>query len=222
MVGLERILKINTFGALDLSSSKSSKSDYTAGGVIGIDTYGRIFVLDSFMERSVDPLDAFERMISFIIKYKCLDYVMEKNRFEYLMDTVSRLMDSGYFSERYDMIEFRRAYSKISTIFRNERDESKVERIESVLQPLIKSHSIFLASWMRDERKQFKNYMIHDDFLDWLSQAVRISYSPSSKFMDQNSRPSVIAFDRSSSKSVNEQLAEDTSWNPWTGLYHSN
>lgn len=217
---MRRILKLNTFGAFDLSASKKAGTDYNAGGVIGVDYSGRIFVLESYMKRQSDPLECFEIMINHIIKYKCIGYVMERNRFEFLMDTIEKLMDSGYFDSKYDMKEFRYAMGIISTPYKNRKEDNKVEEIESVLQPLAKSHSIYLRSDMRKERNQFANYMINDDFLDWLRNAVKISYPPSGQFAEDEGvrNNSINESSRLQKMSLNEMIAQDPP-NPWTGLY---
>ena len=217
---MRRVLKLNTFGAFDLSSSKKAGSDFNAGGVIGVDFSGRIFVLESLMKRQMDPLDCFEVMIDQIIKYKCIDYVMERNRFEFLMDTIEKLIDTGYFDKKYNMLEFRKAMGIISTPYKNKKEDNKIEEIESVLQPLVKAHSIFLRSDMKKEKNQFENYMINDDFLDWLRNAVKISYPPKEQFAEQEGlrNNSIEDNSRVSGMSLNEQIAAEPP-NPWTGLY---
>jgi hypothetical protein len=211
---MRRIWSLNTFGAFDLASSQLSKTDDSAGGVIGVDKAGRIFVLESFMRHDADPLECVEIIFGHIFKYKCLQYSLERNRFEFLMPTIERLLEQGYFNEKYDLVDIRRAMGIITNPYLNSKSDNKKERIETTLQPLVKSHSIYLKSTMVKERQQFANYMIHDDFLDWLQKAVSISYPPTTE-MFQDEGVFRMA-DRKTSKSINEQLAESY-FNPWTG-----
>lgn len=225
---MRRILRLNTFGAFDLSSSTKSGTDFNAGGVIGMDINGRILVLHSFMKRIAEPLECFEEMIDQIIKFKCLEYVMERNRFEFLMDTIEKLLDAGYFNERHNPFEFREAMGKISGVYRNSQSDNKIERIETTLQPLTKSHTIYLHSDMKKERQQFKNYMINDDFLDWLQQAVSIAYPPTDDIYTDDGVHSVKSQNRNDAMapieknlSINELIAE-APYDPWTGLFMEN
>jgi len=212
---VRRIYAINTFGALDPASSQSIKSDYSAGGVIGVDKTGRIFILESFMEQDSDPLENVERMFNHIVKYKCQEYSIERNRFEFLLPTIEKLLNQGYFNDRYDSLDLRKALGVVTNPYRNSRNENKIERIESTLQPLIKSHSFYIKSTMVREKRQVVNYTVHDDFLDWLQQAVSISYPPNKEvFQDEGVFRSMDV--RTASMSINEELAQKA-FNPWTG-----
>ncbi|KPK38348.1 MAG: hypothetical protein AMJ78_10145 [Omnitrophica WOR_2 bacterium SM23_29] len=212
---MRRIWSLNTFGAFDLASSQLSKTDDSAGGVIGVDKTGRIFVLESFMRHDADPLECVEIILGHIFKYKCLQYCIERNRFEFLLPTIERLLEQGYFSDKYDSVDVRRAIGKITNPYTNSKMDNKKERIETTLQPLVKSHAIYLKSTMAKEKQQFSNYMIHDDFLDWLQKAVSISYPPSKEVFQDEGVFRVM--DRKvSNKSINEQLVESY-FNPWTG-----
>jgi len=215
---VRRIYSLNTFGAFDLASSGKAKTDDYAGGVIGVDTIGRIFVFESFMKYNADPLECVEVIFNHILKYRCIEYCIERNRYEFLMPTIEKLLNKGYFNGKYNALDVRRAMGRISTPYRNRKEDNKKDRIEATLQPLVKTHSIFLHSSMTKEKRQFENYMVHDDFLDWLETAVSISYPPTEEIYQQEGVFREI--DRAmAKKSINEVLAEK-SVNVWTGIFN--
>ena len=207
---MAKTLPLYTFGAMDIATAEGLKTDFTAGGVIGVDHIGRIFVLEAWTKNGAEPLEIAEKMFSFIARYNTSDFVFERNRFEYLSRTLYKLIERGAFDKMGSKSYVKRLLGRVNTVHHTSV-MSKKDRIEQTLHPLVKVNNFYIRRDMTDVINQFQDSSIHDDILDWIQMAVEICYEPPESYR-------VATVKSNQGYSTNSILAKRARFNIYSGV----
>jgi hypothetical protein len=161
---------LNVYAAIDFAFSLSSKADFTAIAVVGVDSTGAIYVLDMDRFRSNRISDYFDALIASHQKWGFRKLKAEVTvAQEVIVEELKvRIRESGYGLS----IEKHRPIKN---------DGIKAERIHSILAPRYENQAIWhytggIISDLEDELKQ--EHPRHDDLKDALASAVSICVAP--------------------------------------------
>ena len=212
-----KLLPLYTFGAMDIATAEGVLTDDTAGGIIGLDHLGRVFLLENWVKNGAEPLEIAEKMFLFIQRYNTKDFVFERNRFEYLRNTLYKLIERGAFAKMGTKAYCKSLLGRISTVHHTSV-QSKKDRIEQTLHPLVKIHNFYVKKSMTSVINQFQDSSIHDDILDWIQMAVAISFEPPKNYK-------ITSYQKGRGDmgvSTNTILARNMKYNPYSGVTHFN
>lgn len=161
----ERVVEILPQIAIDPAATSNKNSDFTAIVVGGRDHDKNLYIFDCIPMR--DPPDKWIRkMYEYLIKYNLKAVNLETvSYFVTLKDVIKR-----YFGE-YFPISIRD--------FKPTSAQTKKERIESALEPLLTNGMLYCATWVKsnkevqDQFNFFPNDTVHDDVPDvWAQLAL--------------------------------------------------
>lgn len=163
--------ELRTFCAMDLAFSKSKKADYTALVVLGLDHEGYIYVLD---------LDRFKTDSRQEDYYRAVIAMQEKWQFHKIRIETNA---GGKFVVNYLKDRFRQEgiTCSIDSKHENKRDETKEQRIESIVMPHYDNGNIFhtpggYIGLLEEEIILPKPP--HDDLKDALAGCMEIAKKP--------------------------------------------
>jgi terminase large subunit-like protein len=162
---------VNVFASIDFAFSLSSKADYTAIVVIGLDDGGNIYVLDIERFKTDRVSDYFERIRDLHVKWN-----FRKLRAEI---TAAQVVIVRELKEQY-FKPFGLALS-VDEFRPSKAQGSKEERIHAILQPRYENQSIWHyrgGHTMSLEDELIQARPAHDDIKDALAAAVDVSVPP--------------------------------------------
>jgi predicted phage terminase large subunit-like protein len=181
--------KVNVFASIDFAFSLSSKADYTAIVVIGLDEDGNIYVLDIERFKTDKVSEYFERIRDLHVKWNFRKLRAEVTAAQ---QVIVRELKDQYIKPHglaLSVDEFRPS----------KQQGSKEERIKAILQPRYENQSIWhftggYTSALEDELLQA--HPAHDDLKDALAAAVDVSVPPRGMGHRQRNEGNVIYSDR--------------------------
>lgn len=167
--------KLNIYAAMDIAWTDTSRSDYTAIGVIGIDSDGYIYVLDldRFKARGTQYLEYYNTVIAMHNKWHFKKLRVESNSAgSIIAEEIKRLIRQNGNSLS---IEAKAATS---------HDLKKKERHAAILETRFQNHSIWLRRgglFQVLEEEVLLERPPHDDLADAVCAAIEISTPPGRK-----------------------------------------
>lgn len=179
---------LHIYAAIDFAFSLSSKADYTALVVIGINSDGHIYLLDINRFRSNRITDYFDAILEANSKWG-----FRKLRAEV---TVAQ---EAIVEELKDRIRRQGLALSIDKYRPSRTEGTKEERIHSILAPRYENHSIWHfngghCSDLEEELKQERPK--HDDLKDALASAVSIAIPPAKRRNTTEMTSNVITHSR--------------------------
>lgn len=163
--------KVNVFASIDFAFSLSSKADYTAIAVVGLDEDGNIYVLDLDRFKTDKLSDYFERIRDLHVKWNFRKLRAEVTAAQVI---IVRELKEQYFKP------FGLALS-IDEFRPSKKEGSKEERVGAILQPRYENQSIwhFRGGHIQAlEDELIQAHPAHDDLKDALAAAVDVSVPP--------------------------------------------
>jgi phage terminase large subunit-like protein len=163
--------RLNVFASVDFAYSTSTRSDYTAIAVIGIDREHNIYVLDIDRFKTAKISEYFEHILALYSRWGFRKLAAEVTAAQAAI--VQELKES-YFKKNGLMVS-------IEEIKPNRHEGTKEERLSAILEPKYQN----LAVWhyrgghcQTLEDELVLRHPPHDDCMDSLANAIAISVPP--------------------------------------------
>lgn len=173
--------RLNTFAAIDFAYSLTSKADYTALVVVGIDADKYIYVLDIDRFKTKNPQVYFQHVLDIHTKWN-----LKRLRAEV---TAAQVVICQYLK---DSIRENGLNLSVDEHRPTRNDGVKEERISAVLDPLYHNKSIYhyeggFINMLEEELLMEKP--LHDDIKDALASAIEVSRPPAKMSLVVTDRP---------------------------------
>ena len=172
------------YAAIDFAFSLSSKADFTALVIIGMDSEGNIYVLDIYRFKTNRITDYFDTIVESYHKWgfrklRAEVTVAQEAIVEEIKDRI-RKNGLGFSVDKYRP-------SKV--------EGTKEERIHATLAPRYENHSVwhFTGGYCQDLEEELKQERPkHDDLKDALASAVAIAKPHMKSHTERGERPKVV------------------------------
>ena len=163
--------RLNVFASVDFAFSKSTRADYTAIVVVGVDGYGNIYVLDIDRFRSDRISEYFDHIMELHAKWEFHKLAAEV--------TVAQQAIVEELKESY--IKPYGLFLSIVPIKPTRHDGTKEERLAAILEPKYDNFAVWHykgGNCQVLEDELIMSHPPHDDCMDALATAIEISVPP--------------------------------------------